>query len=215
MPNGAFDTDSFFNNTLYAALAKHLVDGAVPPTTVDYVLSKQQADGGWTDGFPGDPEDPDTTSLALQVLVASGLGPADAPVRAALEFLASQQNADGTWSAFGDESAESTSRAALGVTAAGFDPNDRCWRDTVMPAGAAAPFVGTDAALTSLAHPDGSIAGPNAFLPAYGTAQAVQGLQRGWLPIVRATAPSCTVVAPDVVTTPTAQPVALTPAFTG
>ena len=53
LPNGAFDTDSFFNNTLYAALAKQLVDGAVPPTTVAYVLSKQQADGGWTDGVPG------------------------------------------------------------------------------------------------------------------------------------------------------------------
>ena len=89
LPNGAFDTDSFFNNTLYAALAKHLVDGSGAadrrsPTS----LSKQKADGGWSDGFPGDPEDIDTTSLALQVLVASGLGPADAPVHAALEFLA-------------------------------------------------------------------------------------------------------------------------------
>jgi hypothetical protein len=214
MPNGAFDTDSFFNNTLYAALAKYLVDGTVPASTVTYVLSKQGIDGGWSDGFPGDPEDPDTTSLASQVLVAAGMGPADAPVHDALAFIGSQQNADGTWSAFGDESAESTSRAALGIAAAGFDPNTRCWRDTVAPAGATSQFVGTDAALASLAHPDGSIAGPNAFLPAYGTAQAVQGLQRGWLPVARATAPSCTVVAPEVVEIP-AQPVALVPAFTG
>ena len=76
--------------------------------------------------------------------------------------------------------------------------------------------MGTDAALTSLAQPDGSIVGPNPFeLVPYATAQGVQGLQRGWLPLVHAAAQSCTVVAPDVVTTLTAQPVALVPAFTG
>jgi hypothetical protein len=215
LSNGAFDTDSFFNNTLYAALAKHLIGAAVPASTVGYVLSKQGADGGWSDGFPGDPEDTDTTSLALQVLVAGGYDASGVPVHRALEFIASQQNADGTWSAFGDESAESTSRASLAISAAGFDPNNRCWRDTALPSAGASPFTGVDDALTSLVHADGSIAGPNAFLPAYGTAQAIQGLERSWLPVVRAPVQACTVVSPVEVTAPPAAPLVLAPAFTG
>jgi hypothetical protein len=215
-PNGSFAPDTVFNSTLYAALAKRLVDGAVPASTVAYIASKQGTDGGWSDGFPGDPEDTDTTSGAIQALIAGGVGPTDPIVQRGLAFIASQQNADGTWSAFGSESAESTSRALLAVAAAGYDPNSRCWRDTVDASAANASFVGGDAALTTLANPDGSIAGPGAFLPAYGTAQAVQGLQRSWLPVVRAPTQTCTVVAPEVVADPpAAAPVAVTPAFTG
>jgi hypothetical protein len=216
-PNGSFDSDLFFNNTLYAGLSKAITPGTVPASTIAYVESRQKAsDGGWSyDADPGTTTDADvdTTALALQLLVAGGVAPTDPAVQRGLAFIASQQNANGTWSAFGDESAESTSRAVLAVTAAGYDPNDRCWRDTVDPGAAGAPFVGGDAALMSLANPDGSIAGPNVFSAAYATAQAVQGLQRGWLPVARATASPCTVVAPDVAVVPT--PVVVAPAFTG
>ncbi len=73
----------------------------------------------------------------------------------------------------------------LAITAAGYDPNSRCWRDTVLPSAAGQPFVGADAALESLAHPDGSISGPNVFSAAYATGQAVQGIERSWLPVAR------------------------------
>ena len=99
----------------------------------------------------------------MQALIAGGVAQDDPAITHALAWMAAQQNADGTWSAFGDESAESTSRAVLAVTAAGYDPNSRCWRDTVFPSGVGQPFVGADSALDSLANPDGSIAGPNVF----------------------------------------------------
>ncbi|MFN8028226.1 MAG: hypothetical protein U0W40_18245 [Acidimicrobiia bacterium] len=218
-PNGSFDADLFFNNTLYAGLSKQVTEGSIPASTVAYVASKQKSsNGGWSyDADTGTTTDADidTTGLALQLLLAGGTPPTDPVVQRGLAFLASQQNADGTWSFFGDESAESTSRALLAVAAAGYDVNDRCWRDTVYPAGKGAPFGGGDAALTSLANPDGSIAGPNVFSASFATAQALQGLERTWLPLVRAPAQSCVVVSPVEVETPVAAPLALTPAFTG
>jgi Prenyltransferase and squalene oxidase repeat len=202
-PNGSFATDDLFNNTLYAGLAKHLLEGSVPASTIGYIEDKQLSTGGWSDGFNPD-ADVDTSSLALQVLIAGGVAPTDPIVQRALAYIADQQNADGTWSAFGNESAESSSRAVLAITAAGFDPNSRCWRDTVEPAAAGDPFVGGDAALESLVNPDGSIAGPGVFSAAFATAQGIQGLERNWLPIVQSTPQTCATVAPPA--TPPASP---------
>lgn len=225
-PNGSFGSELFFNNTLYAGLSKQITAGSIPASTVAYVASKQKpSNGGWSyDADTGTTTDADidTTGLALQLLLAGGMSPTDPVVQRGLAFLAAQQNADGTWSSFGDESAESTSRALLAITAAGYDVNDRCWRDTVRPAGAGAPFTGGDAALGSLANPDGSIAGAGSLsFAAFATAQAVQGLQRSWLPLVHAPAQTCTVASPGEVTQlpmaapAAAAPVVLTPAFTG
>jgi len=223
-PNGSFATDLHFTDTLFAALAKKLLVGSVAASTVAYIESKQQAAGSWAynaDTTTGTDPDIDTTGLAVQALIAGGVAQNDPVITHALTWLASQQNADGTWSFFGDESAESTSRAVLAVTAAGYDPNARCWRDTVLPTATAEPFVGADAALASLAHPNGSISGPNVFSASYATGQAVQGLERSWLPVARATDVTC-VPPPPVTTTPTtpvampvAVPVVVSPAFTG
>jgi hypothetical protein len=222
-PNGSFGTDLHFTDTLFAALAKKLLDGSVPASTVMYIESKQQAAGSWAyDASSSTDPDIDTTGLAVQALIGGGVPQDDPIITHALAWIAGQQNADGTWSFFGDESAESTSRAVLAVTAAGFDPDSRCWRDTVFPDGVGQPFVGADDALDSLAHPDGSIAGPNVFSVAYATGQAVQGLERSWLPVARADDVACAPVTPVVTpTTPTplsapvAEAVAVSPRFTG
>ena len=219
-PNGSFGDDLHFTDTLFAALAKDLLDGSVPASTVSYIESKQQAAGSWAynaDTTSATDPDIDTTGLALQALIAGGVAQNDPAVQHALAWLASQQNADGTWSFFGDPSAESTSRAVLAVTAAGFDPNSRCWRDAVYRAGVGQPFVGADDALDSLAQSDGSISGLNVFSPAYATGQAVQGLERSWLPVARATDVACLAPTPPPVapTNPVAVPLAVAPHFTG
>ncbi len=204
-PDGSFATDLHFTDTLFAALAKKLLTGSVPASTVAYIRSKQQAAGSWAyDATPATEPDIDTTGLAVQALIAGGVPQNDPVITHALEWMAAQQNADGTWSFFGDESAESTSRAVLAVTAAGYDPNSRCWRDTVFPDGVGNAFVGADDALASLAHQDGSISGPNVYSAAYATGQAVQGLERSWLPVARAADVACAPVPP--VTPVTAEP---------
>jgi hypothetical protein len=120
-PDGSFASDLHFTDTLFAALAKKLLDGSVPASTVAYIESKQQAAGSWAynaDTTPATEPDIDTTGLAVQALIAGGVAQNDPVIQHALSWIASQQNADGTWSFFGDESAESSSRAVLAVTAA-------------------------------------------------------------------------------------------------
>jgi Prenyltransferase and squalene oxidase repeat len=193
--DGSFGPAGAFNQTLFAALAHQLVNGSVPAQTVQYIGSKQKpANGGWA--FDADTgsvteADVDTTSFAIQALIAGGVAPTDPAVRNGLAFIASQQNPDGSWSAFGNVSAESTSRAILAIAAAGYDPNSSCWRDTVLPASAGSLYGAPDDALVALQGADGSIAGPGSFSPAFSTAQAVQGLERQWLPIETASGQPC------------------------
>jgi Prenyltransferase and squalene oxidase repeat len=193
--DGSFGPPGTFNQTLFAALAKKLVDGSVPAATINYIRSKQKpSNGGWAfDADTGTTTDADvdTTSFAIQALIAGGVAVTDPAVQNGLAFIASQQNSDGSWSAFGNVSSESTSRAILAIASAGFDPNSSCWRDTVSPALAGGPYGAPDDALVGLQAGDGSIAGPGSFSPEFSTAQAVQGLERQWLPIARGAAQSC------------------------
>ena len=193
--DGSFGAANAFNQTLFAALAHQLVNGSVPAQTVQYIRSKQKpSNGGWAfDADTGSVTDADvdTTSLAIQALIAGGAAPTDPAVQGGLAFIASQQNADGSWSAFGNVSSESTSRAILAIAAAGYDPNVSCWRDSVLPATAGTPYGAPDDALVGLQQADGSIVGPGSFSPAFSTSQAVQGLERTWLPIETGPAQTC------------------------
>jgi hypothetical protein len=229
-PDGSYAPDFAFNDTLYAALATKLISGAVVPATVDYVKAGQKVDGSWSydhDAGTTTDADIDTTGLSLMVLLASGLGPDDDAVHLGLRYLAEQLQPAGYWNFFGEASVESSSRAMLAIAAAGFDVNSSCWRDTVAPKLAGAPFVGADAAIEAFANDNGSIAAPMAFNVTYSTSQAVEGLERSWLPITvdaprTCVVPTPDVPTPDVPTTPvvvdaatTAVPVLVTPAFTG
>jgi hypothetical protein len=209
-PDGSFGEPGLFNGTLFAAIASRLVSGAVPPITVEYIRAAQQPGGGWS--FDGDATgateaDIDTTSLAVQALVAGGVAPSDGAIRAALAYLAGTMNADSTWSSFGSVSAESSSRALLAITASGYDVESPCWRDSVRPDLAATPYASPDAALAGLQQPDGSIAGPAVVSATYSTAQAIQGLERRWLPVARASAQTCA--------GPLPAPIRAEPTFTG
>jgi hypothetical protein len=198
------NTPSFgvFNDTLYGILAKTLVCGAAPPAALATVRAAQQVNGGWS--FSGKPDgsdlDIDTSALAIEALVAGGANASDANVHAGLAFLAAQHQPSGAWQAFGADDPNSTALAVLGITSAGFDVTSSCWRDTVDPAAAGTPYTSPDAWTESQQQPDGHIASPNdAFPPVntFATAQAVEGLLRSWLPIVRAPAETCAVTPPS------------------
>jgi hypothetical protein len=212
-----------FTDTLYAILAKKLVCGAVPAAALATVRDAQQSNGGWN--FNGDPTgtdlDIDTSALAIETLVAGGAGPSDPNVHAALTFLADNQQADGAWQSFGSDDPNSTSLAILGITATGFDVTSSCWRDTVEPAKAGSAYAGPDAWLESQQQSDGRIQSPNdGFgINTFATSQTVEGLLRSWLPIVRASAPTCAVVPTPPPTEPpiavAGEVVTVQPTFTG
>ena len=211
------NTASFgtFSDTLYAIMAKRLVCGVAPPAAVDTVRMAQQMDGGWN--FLGDPNgsgaDPDMTGLALMALVAGGATPPDVDVLQALNLLATSQQASGAWiDFFGSEgNPSSTALAVLGITAAGFDAESACWRDTVAPDRASLPYGNPIAWIRSQQQPDGHIASPyDGFgVNTLTTSQSVEGLLRSWLPVTRATVQTC--VAP-VPVAPVPNPISVAPA---
>ncbi len=184
-PNGSYGA---FNATLYAALAKSLVDGAVPANTLAYIRGGQQASGGWD--FANDPTasdaDIDTTSLAIQVLVAAKVSATDTDLVQALQYLAANQQASGAWQAFGADDPNSTATAVMAITAVGGDATSSCWRDQVSPGLSGHAYASPLAWLRTQQAGDGHIASQNdAFPPVntFGTTQSIQALRRGWLPV--------------------------------
>jgi hypothetical protein len=191
--NGSYGA---FNATLYAALAKRLVDGAVPAETLTYIRSGQQASGGWN--FANDPigsdADVDTTSLVIQVLVAAQVSPTDTDLVQALQFLAANQQSSGAWQSFGADDPNSTATAIMAITAIGGDATSSCWRDQVSPGLAGDPYASPVAWLRDQQASDGHIASQNdAFPPVntFATTQSVEALRRGWLPVAWESPRSC------------------------
>ncbi len=207
-------SDPAFNGLLYILLAEHLVCGSMSSVGVAAVRAAQQPDGGWN--YVGDPTagllDPDTTALALQVLVAAGADSTDAAVANGLTFFATNQQASGAWQSFATDDPNSTALSILAIAASGYDVESPCWRDTFAPGAAGSAYASPTAWLRSQQVTSGVNAGqiqsPN---DAYGvntfaTVQAVQGLLQSWLPGGRADAVTCSL--PPTPTASTTTPVA-------
>jgi hypothetical protein len=218
-----------FNATLYGALAKKLACGAPNAAVLATIRAAQRTDGGWN--FLGDQSntdsDTDTTSLAVQALVAGGAAWNDTALQHALGFFAAQHQASGAWQSFGADDANSTAVASLAVTAAGFDATSPCWRDSVVPNAKGSAYADPIAWLRGEQGSDGRVASPNdSFgVNTFATSQSTEALLRNWLPVVRATgAPTCATVSdtPPVTAPPATLPaaavagvVAVAPNFTG
>ena len=189
------------NATNLAVLANVVLGRPVDPRTVTYLRTAQQSNGGWVfSGLAsGAGVEPDTTARTVQALVAAGVPPTDPTVRRAMAFLATTQGADGGFGAT-DGSVDrvaSTALVAVAIEAAGWDPSSSCWRDVLAPSLRTLPYVSPTAFVRSQQQPGGDVA--SAFAPAYTTAQAVQGLLRGWQP-TGAAAPQCPTTGYRVVT---------------
>jgi len=190
-----------FNGNLYLALAQQLVCSGAPATLITSIRDAQHTNGGW--GFSGDPTkddvDNDTTALAVEALVGSGATASDADVHAALMYLAGSFQPNGAWQSFSSDDPNSTAMAMIAIAAAGFDASSSCWRDTLVPATAGAPYTAPDAWLRSQQITSGTDTGrvqspADSFPPisTFATSQSVEGLLRSWLPVARATAQTCT-----------------------
>jgi len=185
---GKYAGDDF--SQAIAMLGLVCTGGSVPPAAGDALKANQIEDsGGW--GFGGF-ADADTTAVAIQALLASGLPKTDPAIVEALDYLKATQGADAGWGY--DPTASNTSSTAYAIQALialGENPESAAYTNGgVTPVGY----------LLSQQGPDGSFAG---FDPAFATNQVLPALagrtfcNMAETPITR--------VRP-VVTTPTATP---------
>lgn len=89
---------------------------------IDYILSKQLADGGWA--LSGKAADPDMTGMALQALAPHC---SDAAVKAAVDqgvaCLSNIQHEDGGYGSFDGACSESCAQVIVALTSLGIDPH--------------------------------------------------------------------------------------------
>jgi hypothetical protein len=97
----------------------------IPISVTQTILDLQNSDGSWVDAWGFDI--PGSTGLALQALVAAGLPTTDSSIISGTQVLRNEQNAQGSWSAFGSPSVNSTALAMQGLLAAGEDLVDMEW----------------------------------------------------------------------------------------
>ncbi len=100
-------------------IALSRTSGGAPADTVDYLVSLQCPNGDyqWDGSCPGaGAEDPDTTGLALQALLAGG---ATAAAATSTQLLLDIQGSDGSFSSFGTPNTNSSGVAGQALRAAG------------------------------------------------------------------------------------------------
>jgi hypothetical protein len=185
-----------FNATLYATLALRLAGRTADPATVALIRAGRQSSGGW--GFTGDgtatDADVDTTSLAIQALVAAGAPATDPDLTKGVVYLAEQHQADGAWPSFGADDPNSTATGIIALAAIGENPSASCWRGRAVPALAGTPYRTPVSWLRKQLAPDGHIASPNDAYPpvnTFATTQSIEAFRRGWLPVAWLPQRSC------------------------
>jgi hypothetical protein len=180
--------DEFFYSDLLILKALKLTGRLVTTAERDRLLDAQRPDGGWNYEGVADSDsasDVDVTGLALEVLVAAGADGASAAVDRAVDFLASQQNADGGFHPSYEPTSNpgSTRNAVLGLAAAGHDVVGGCWAARMAPS--------PDVYLRGAQVTGGRIGPETDFSPTQYTSLAVQALVRSFQPIARADRQAC------------------------
>ena len=122
------------NGAIYALLALDSREYPVPQNAdaktqatrqmyIDAILAAQLSDGSWS--FTGESADPDLTAMALQALAKyQEQSAVKAAVNRALVCLSTMQNADGGFSSWGTENAESCAQVILALAELGISVDD-------------------------------------------------------------------------------------------
>jgi hypothetical protein len=115
----------YVNSHVWALIALESAGQAVTPREIQWLLSRQNADGGW--GWaPGLVSDTNDTAAAVQALVGAGQSPTSGAVASALAYLRTRQLADGGFTYSGAASdANSTAWVAQALLAAGQPPDQQ------------------------------------------------------------------------------------------
>ena len=114
---------------MWAMLADAALGQAVPQAAADWLAAQQQADGGFDAAGWG--TDTDTTSLAIEAMVAAGQPVTCTMVISGLNYLKSQQSPTGGFPSTNvwgpDSNANSTAYSMQGLLAAGENPLGSRW----------------------------------------------------------------------------------------
>lgn len=117
--------DALAPNQAWAIMGLAAAREPLPDGAVGALLALQQADGGWDSGYG---EDPDTTSLALQALIAGGVASDAAAITNGLAYLKAAQVATGGFTGWGsDVSLNTTAFCLQAIIAAGQNPLAAAW----------------------------------------------------------------------------------------
>ena len=90
---------------------------------IDHLKGLQSARGGWSWNGGAKGEDPDTTGIILYALISGGENTSSDAIQKGLQYLSSEQNADGGFSSLGSNAA-TDGWAILAIRAAGLNPED-------------------------------------------------------------------------------------------
>lgn len=115
------------NEHCWAVLALVGAGEALPAGALEWLLARQNIDGGF--GYAADSgSDPDDTGAALQAIIAAGEDPASNAVSRATSYLAFCQTDNGgfAWPSAGPN-VGSTAWCAQGIAATGEDPDSADW----------------------------------------------------------------------------------------
>jgi LPXTG-motif cell wall-anchored protein len=134
--DGQYGSGGMISDHAYAMIALSSVNRTVPAAAIDFLLSKQIADGTWS--WNGDTTegsgDNNTSAFAIVALSAAGV-PADHPqVAKTLAHFKGQQNADGGFpyivpSPYGtDSDSNSTAVVMWAILSTGGDPAGVDWK---------------------------------------------------------------------------------------
>lgn len=96
-------------------------------STVAFIKSNQNADGGWSWGVGMD-SDVDDTAAAIMALIAAGENKSSAVITNGLAYMKSMQMSNGGFNSWGSTNCDTDAWAVMAIAAAGQDPTSTAWR---------------------------------------------------------------------------------------
>lgn len=183
--DGSFDFGAQFNGALYTAIALAGLGQQVPVGLISQIEAAQRDDGSWN--FAGDHAadstgELDTSAVAILALSAAGLGLSNPTVRAGARFLASSQQPNGAWQAFGADDANATALASITFSALHLDLTTSAWRSRIPGVAVGGAYASPYAWLATQQDASGRILSPNDSygINTFPTSQTIEALARQW-----------------------------------
>jgi hypothetical protein len=130
--NNQIGDDSLLNDDFWGVMGL-VAAGGDPASSdtiqdsLDFILTNQNQDGGWSWGVGSD-SDVDDTAAAIMALISAGQNPASTAITDALDYLATTQMANGGFDSWGSTNADTDSWGIGALVAAGEDPAG--WENT-------------------------------------------------------------------------------------